>query len=188
MNLTRYCKVFKAPEKNRSATINNSEIFYIEYYHPWHDNTNPNWNKFSGLILDVKDEKEKGIKYFTQILKSTISNDEEYVICVIPSHEMGIVSSGIRTIAKRLCAPSIIDGTEVLFRSKKVPKKTDGGSRDFQTEIDSLQVENESLIRGKQVLLLDDVSTTGNSLKAGKSTLEIAGADFVVMHSLGQTY
>lgn len=43
------------------------------------------------------------------------------------------------------------------------------------------------LIKGKNVLLLDDVRTTGNSLSACKQVLEEAGALTVQCLALGQT-
>ncbi len=81
----------------------------------------------------------------------------------------------------------IIDGTSVIKRIKEMPKKTSGGIRDLSTEIESLKVENENIIKGKQVLLLDDVTTSGTSLIAGKHILEKVGAKIVVMHALALT-
>ena len=95
----------------------------------------------------------------------------------------------MRTIAKRLCKRSFqrIDGTGVLLRAFKIPKKSIGGERDLQKEIISLTVRNENIIRGQQVLLMDDITTTGTSLKAGKYVLEQSGAKIVALLALGET-
>ena len=163
------------------------ETFNLGSYHPWRDGHNPNFDKFSRLILDVKNHRIKGIDYFTNRLRSILSGAEEYVICVIPTHAVGTAPSGIRTIAKQLCSHPVIDGTEVISRVFETPKKTVGGSRDRQLEIKSLAVMNESVVRGRQVLLLDDVTTTGTSLKAGKYLIEQAGAEIVVLLALART-
>ena len=163
------------------------EIFDLGLYHPWHDGHNPNFDVFSRVILDVKDQHIQGINYCTNRLRSILSSTEEYVICVTPTHAAGTEPSGIRTIAKRLCSHSVIDGTDVISRVFEVPKKTAGGSRDMQLEIKSLAVLNESVVRGRQVLLLDDVTTTGTSLKAGKYLIEQAGAEMVVLLALART-
>jgi predicted amidophosphoribosyltransferase len=139
------------------------------------------------LILDVKDQRKKGINYFTNRLRSILSDTEEYVICVIPTHAVGTAPSGIRTIAKQLCPHPIIDGTDAISRAFEIQKKTVGGSRDIQSEIKSLAVTNESVVRGRQVLLLDDVTTTGTSLKAGKYLIEQAGAEIVALLALART-
>ena len=43
------------------------------------------------------------------------------------------------------------------------------------------------IIKDQQVLLLDDVSTSGSSLRAGKHILKKAGAELVAMYTLGLT-
>ena len=179
------CKIFSNPETNSDALT--PRPFYIDKYYPYRHHTNPKFNWFSGLILDVKELKPNAIQYFTTRLRSIFSSNEEFVICVIPSHECGITPSGIRTIAKNLCHHPIIDGTSVIKRIKEMPKKTLGGIRDLDVEKESLGIENENIVKGKQVLLLDDVTTSGTSLYAGKDILEKAGAELVVMHALALT-
>lgn len=183
MNCGSSCRIFTDQKCNEIAI---RETISIYDYHPYHRGTNPDWDTNSGLILDVKQNLPKGINHFANILKSKLSSNE-YVICVIPTHEEGTKPSGIRSIAKRLCTPPVIDGTEVLYRVNETQKKTSGGSRNFTLEIESLQVRDKNLIMGKQVLLLDDVTTTGTSLDAGKIVLEEAGAGLVVRLALGKT-
>ena len=178
------CRIFRDPEKNMKAL---QEILDLGRYHPWYDGHNPDFDEFSRLILDVKDQRIKGINYFTNRLRSILSDTEEYVICVIPTHAAGTAPSGIRTIAKQLCSHPIIDGTDVISRAFEIPKKTIGGSRNLQLEIKSLTVRDERVIKGQQVLLLDDVTTTGTSLKAGKYLIERAGAKIVVLLALART-
>ena len=163
------------------------EISYLGMYHPWHDGHNPNFDGFSRLVLDVKDQQIKGINCFADRLRSILSDTEEYVICVIPTHAVGTAPSGIRTIAKQLCSHPIIDGTDAISRAFEMPKKTVGGSRDLQSEIQSLAVADETVVKGRQVLLLDDVTTTGTSLKAGKYLIARAGAEMVALFALAKT-
>ena len=123
-----HCRVFRDPEKNMLAR---QEILDLGRYHPWYESHNPNFDEFSRLILDVKYQRIKGINYFTNQLRSILSDTEEYVICVVPTHTVGTAPSGIRTIAKRLCSHPIIDGTDVLSRAFEIPKKAIDGSRDL---------------------------------------------------------
>jgi predicted amidophosphoribosyltransferase len=61
------------------------------------------------------------------------------------------------------------------------------GNRDYRQELASLQITDSNLIKGKTVLLLDDIKTQGNSLNAGKTLLLSHGAKQVIMFALGKT-
>ena len=100
---------------------------------------------------------------------------------------MGAAPSGIRTIARRLCTHSTIDGTDVIIRISEIEKKATGGSRNLKLEIESLGIRNEEIVKGRHVLLLDDVTTTGTSLMAGKIQMLRAGAKTVALLALAET-
>lgn len=178
-------KIFSNPKSNSYDLT--SARFYLDNYYPYCNGNNEKFNEFSRLILDVKNQKPSAILYFTTRLRPTFSFKEEYVICVMPSHELGSNPSGIRTIAKNLSCPPIIDGTDVIIRVKEMQKKSTGGSRHLDSEIASIIIRNENIVKDKQVLLLDDVTTSGTSLKAGRFRLEKAGAKLVIMHALALT-
>ena len=195
------CRIFRDPEKNRLIDSDiEKDITTLGRYYPKHGRPYEDMDEFSNIILDIKKDEtkldpksgeyyyyKKAINYFTNRLRAILSDTEEYVICVIPTHTKGTAPSGIRTIAKRLCLPPIIDGTDVISRVFEIPMKAIGGSRDLQLEIESLTVRNETIVKDRQVLLLDDVTTTGTSLKAGKYVIERAGAKIVSLLALAET-
>ncbi len=80
-----------------------------------------------------------------------------------------------------------IDATSCLQRYKKVEKKSNGGNRDINVDLNSIKVNNHHLLKGQTVLLLDDVTTTGNSFLSCETLLEQAGALRVVKLALGKT-
>lgn len=196
-----YCRIFRDPEKNKLIDSDpEKNILTLGKYYPKYDRQYKDMDKFSSLVLDIKKDEKKldtksieyhyykeAISYFRDRLLSILSDTEEYVICVIPTHAVGTAPSGIRTIAKRLCSHPIIDGTDVISRAFEMQKKSIGGSRDLKLEIKSITMRNESVIKGRQVLLLDDVTTTGTSLKAGKYVVEGAGAKIVALLALAKT-
>ena len=106
----------------------------------------------------------------------------------MPNSCRGFNSSGLRDVARNLSLPPIIDGTSVLERIQELPAKHLGGLRNYQKEIESLRVSAPNIIRNRIVLLLDDVTTTGTSLRAGRDTLLKAHAADVVCFALGKTY
>lgn len=194
------CRIFQDSEKNKLIASDPENIITLGKYYPKYGRQYRDMDEVSSMVLDIKkDEREldprsgeyyyykKAINYFTDQLRSILSDTQEYVICVIPTHAVGTAPSGIRTIAKRLCSRPIIDGTEVLSRTFEIPKKAIGGSRDLQKEIESITVRNESIVKDRQVLLMDDVTTTGTSLKAGRCVIERAGAKIVALLALAKT-
>lgn len=195
------CRIFRDPEKNELIDSDpEKNIITLGRYYPKHDRPYKDINEFSNMVLNTKKDETKldqnsgeyyyyknAINYFTNRLRAILSDTKEYVICVIPTHTKGTAPSGIKTIAKRLSSPPIIDGTDVISRVFEIPKKAIDGSRDLQLEIESLTMRNETIVKGRQVLLLDDVTTTGTSLKAGKYVIERAGAKIVALLALAET-
>lgn len=178
------CRIFCNPEDEKIAS---EKILSLVEYHPYRHSRNPYFDENSGLILDVKSQYPRGIKYFENLVHPLLLDIDDFVICVIPTHNMGAKPSGIRTIAKKLCTHSIIDGTDVIIRISEIEKKTTGGSRNLKLEIESLGIRNEEIVKGHHVLLLDDVTTTGISIKAGRYILKKAGATMVSALTLGKT-
>lgn len=195
------CRVFRDPEKNKWIDSDpEKNIITLDRYYPKHDRQYKDMDEFSNMILNIKKDEtkldlnsreyyyyKKAINYFTNRLRAILSDTDEYVICVIPTHVKGRALSGIRTIAKLLCSPPITDGTDVLSRAFEIRKKAIGGSRDLQKEIESLTLSDENMIRDRQVLLMDDVTTIGTSLRAGKYRMERAGAKIVAMLALAES-
>jgi len=198
--ITMTCKIFLDPDRNRAIDLDPEKRITLGGYFPKGEKQYQDLDDFSDAILDIKKDEDrldkasgeyhyytKATKYFLDLIHPIISYNDGYVICVMPSHKKGTTSSGIRRIAKDLCSPPVIDGTNVLFRAFEIQKKSVGGTRDSQKEVESLGVQNADLIKKRQVLLLDDVTTTGTSLIAGRTVLMNAGAELVALFALGQT-
>lgn len=169
------------------------DTFYVYDYHKkWMDKErrvlNPKFDAISGDLLKVKGNDYKQVERFAGILKNLLNPNNEVVICVMPSHQMGLQPSGIRTIATRICGGNLINGTNCVIRSRDTSAShTSGMRRTYADELGSLSVQNNDLIRGKPILLLDDVTTTGVSFRAGKELLTQAGASMVICLALGMT-
>ena len=162
-------------------------ILFFRTYHPWGDGNNPEFDRFSQYVLDVKMEYgSHWLPHFVKSIQAIITYSYSYVISVMPSHEQGIQQSGIRKIAEALCRPPLINGTDVIVRNTTIPKKTSGGPRTIATELPTLSIEHQEKIRGMDVFLLDDVTKTGTSLNAGRMFLKRNGARVVACFALGK--
>jgi predicted amidophosphoribosyltransferase len=69
------------------------------------------------------------------------------------------------SLVKELCKRNkhLINGSGFLYRKYSLPKNT----RDINLQYKSLQLKNNKIIKNSNILLLDDVVTTGSSLAAG---------------------
>jgi predicted amidophosphoribosyltransferase len=137
----------------------------------------------------VKSLNLDAIQFFTNELIKKLNNLNDFTLCVVPPHEANNSISGIKLISQILSQQKGgIDGTECVKRRFTIEPQHNSQSRLSIFELkNSLTIKEENLIKGKKVLLLDDISTTGNSLKATHDLLLQMGAEFVICIVLGRT-
>ena len=148
-------------------------------------------NKFEYPEVMKKDLDENAIRLMSEKLAMRISqSDQNYgieVICSIPSSNHRTRFNGIRLAAMEVARSlDYVDGTGCLVRSEDKPKSHFGG-RSLGLNLATLAVDQPEYIRGKRVLLVDDITTSGHSLVAGEQKLLEAGATDVVKLALGET-
>lgn len=142
----------------------------------------------SGLVLDLKEGQDHAVDFFLRQLLASFSISPDITICTVPSSDPVNTETGIIILAKRLAvSEKCIDGSSCLIRTKKIEKLASGGSREISVHFDSIKVFNTSLVKKREVLLLDDVMTSGNSLEACKKLLYDAGATAVQAMAIAQT-
>ncbi|MBQ9359612.1 MAG: hypothetical protein IJT96_01080 [Lachnospiraceae bacterium] len=176
--------VFKRESLNGTGEI----VVYSNYHKYWLDRErkikNPLFDVFSGRILDLKDGKENAIQYFYDILDREIC--EDVAICVVPSSNADNKDSGIVKLGKKLAENGRRDRVYFLTREKSVSKLATGGNRSKEVHLESIGTLEDMSVEDEIVLLMDDVTTTGNSLYACKEILIRSGAKEVEMFALGK--
>jgi len=179
----RQTKISEADEVEGSLT---DHILYIHEYHPYRGGDNPDFDDTSSTILDLKDEKRYAIKRFAKEVRRLV--EDGIAISIVPPHDPEDPDSGIRKVATRIAkAAGRMDATECLARTDFVPPQSTGTRRSRTDHLDSLEVTSRSVIRDEEVLLLDDVTTTGTSMEVGKDLLEKAGAASVQCLAIAKT-
>ena len=177
--------VFKNPLWNDTGKI----IVYSNYHKYWLDKErkikNPLFDVFSGKILDLKEGKESAIQYFFNLLDSEIC--DEVTICIVPSSNVNNTNSGMRMLGERLAINGRKNGVYYLNRHHSINKLSTGGNRSIDVHLQSIKVITDLSIQGDIVLLMDDVTTTGNSLYACREILLENGAKNVEMFALGKS-
>lgn len=173
---------------NESWNNTGNIVVYSNYHKYWLDKErkikNPLFDVFSGKILDLKEGKMSAIKYFYNLLDAEICKN--VTMCVVPSSNSSKLITGISMLAELLAQNGRMDKVYFLRRNKNIDKLALGGRRDMQIHLQSISAMQEIDITGDIVLLMDDVTTTGNSLYACKEILVQAGAEHVEMFALGK--
>jgi predicted amidophosphoribosyltransferase len=176
-----------------------TDIVPLGPYHPYKidGERNPCFDGRSGRILDIKNPKANGhqgaIAAFTQELLAEIPHlvgKNDRVVCgVVPAHAKGEYSAGLAEILRRVSGEyaNLQVHPDLLTRTQTIAKLTGGGSRNMSVHTGSISVKRGVVTRGAKVLVLDDVTTTGGSLRACRHLLQGEGAGLVVAVVLGKT-
>lgn len=174
--------IFRVNKNNKPDVI-----LIFGKYHPYRlwGHRNHEFDGYSGKILDLKENKPDAVEYFYSLINPHLSND--FAIAIVPSHDPSKTTSGIMTLGQKLAKVNRVDATSCLVRTKEIQKLAQGGPRDPQIHLDSIRLRNQHLIKSREVLLLDDVTTSHNSLRACEKILLDNGAVLVQCCALGET-
>jgi predicted amidophosphoribosyltransferase len=145
------------------------------------------------MILALQEYKYQGrpaaLEYFGGILDKALVH--EIPIVLIPSHDPGYdhqkASSGLFQLTERLTTNNRINAASCLVRHTLVAESSSWGDRSVEKHLQSIKVVNASLVESRAVLLMDDIATTGNSMRACKRLLMDHGAKVVACLVLGLT-
>ncbi|MCA9277247.1 MAG: hypothetical protein KDA29_14590 [Phycisphaerales bacterium] len=165
-------------------------------YHPYWIYTpagkehNPAFDNHSDKVLDLKkpaSDYRRGVAvdYFFSLMNPKLPPG--LAVCFVPSSDPKKRDTGMRDLARRLAAADRLDATDCLIRSKAIPALHSGGNRSFEVQLASLRVDHADLIKSQDVVVLDDVRTSGNSLTACRMILLDAGAKSVTTIAMGKT-
>ncbi len=164
-------------------------VIYSNYHKYWLDKErrikNPLFDVFSGKILDLKEGKPEAVDYFFRILDPEICKD--VTICIVPSSDSEKTETGMTKLGEMLANNGRKNKVFFLKRERAIKKLANGGDRSMALHYASIGTLDEMSVEGDIVLLMDDVTTTGNSLYACKGILISKGAEHVEMFALGKS-
>ncbi len=125
-------------------------------------------------ILTSKDNKTR---YLEEITAWVASQLEDKKILIIPFPSTNMEKNELEQlpflVVKKLNSLSSkwVDGSGIILRSFSLPKNT----RDENKQLKSLSLESDKLKGFSDILILDDIVTTGSSLQAGLKLLSHSG-------------
>lgn len=163
-------------------------VVYSNYHRYWQNKElrikNPYFDVFSGKILDLKEGKPEAVKYFYNLINDEICDG--VTICVVPSSDSSKIQSGIGMLGSMLAENGRVNKVYYLRRIQTIDKLALGGRRDKEIHMKTISTLDDVDVTGDIILLMDDVTTTGNSLYACKEILLQRGARVVKMFALGK--
>jgi len=173
---------------------------YVRVYHPYRvaGEKNPAFNDLDAQILDLKEgidsAVDAAVRDFADAIAHTSALPPSTILSIVPgsvasdSNEPRPMARVAHALARALAPRSrFFARPDTLRRHMTIDKLARGGARFEQVHLDSIRVTAPRMVRGATVLLLDDVASTGNSIRACRRLLREAGADRVAAIALGQT-
>ena len=157
-------------------------VFFYDYYEP---SSGGYANAFSRLIWAYKDKMGNAIEAVTKIFIQVFNKD--FTITCVPSSMVGNISALPQVIKRLPQGYNIIDATSCLERVQSIQSAHHGGTRSAFLHKETIQLKNKELIEGKNVLLFDDIVTTGSSMSACCDILRQANPKSIVCFCLGRT-
>jgi predicted amidophosphoribosyltransferase len=174
----------------------------IYQYHPyWTDRSsrirNPAFDQYSRHLLNLKNPAHFGyagalVALSTGLkaaLPQHIDLTKSYEVAVIPGHEKDSHGQGLLSVVAIVCHDfaRLNNKGRLLNRHTTIDKRTDGGDRSQSVHFSSVRIAPGESVVGKRVLLLDDVTTSENSMCACRQILLNSGAIDVVGIAHGRT-
>lgn len=189
---------FKNTKDIISVSFKNNVIYYMyDYYKKWWIDKYPNithyrdnYNAFMAL-KNCNYSFRHRIKFPAAIKNFLSLFDNSWIICTVPGHEKSSnESNGVTNVIDMVYSNFQLQKCYSLIQRKyEVEKKsvTKNRNTNLDEEIKSLKINSKYNIDGKNIIIFDDITTTGTSLLACKKLLLDSGASKVVVIALGKT-
>lgn len=182
-------------------------IYYLDEYTPFSSGNEQ--NEFDRHIMNVKDsvvhsendrwkenKKKESIEFFKEKFQNSwkFKNSSDTILCVVPSSKKEQFNENMIEIGKSICIKYDIPttGLKILTRYCDVPSAHNNNlgwkeRNNINRHKDSIKIKDLEFISNKHVILLDDVVTSGGTLKSCREILLCSGAKNVCCLALGKT-
>ena len=174
-----------------------TDAYCLRDYNPYKfgGSLNPNFVKATdGRLLDFKDGQEHAVASETAEISKSLSQlslEARVLLAVIPGHKARDTNAGtpLARVVENLAKGNsrFVSSFETLIRFKDIHKLASGGDRSLAVHLNSIRVQQPPSVSGQTMVVLDDITTTGNSMDAARQLLASAGAIRIAGIALGRT-
>ncbi len=161
----------------------------LSTYHPYNKGQNVRFDQSSKMILDFKEGKDVAVHYWLAKLSPTLSTFKTpFYIATVPSSTKGKSHPGFSKLYVKLKNKYSLlnEKGNLIERTQTIPKLATGGNRSKAIQMQTMKAL-PSKVKGANVVLIDDVTTTGNSLSAAIEILSKAQYNVILVIALGKT-
>ena len=156
---------FKCQKDLKSSDYWKNKFKFVPGHNEDHDNS----------YIIMRALKNRDIKYINFLSKAlnTILKKQKITLCRIPSSKVS-KASGCDDLIKELCRinPEFEDASQSIKRTQNIVPAHLGGRRDEELHKKTSLISDLELFNNKDVLLIDDIITTGTSAKAFSELIE----------------
>lgn len=168
-------------------TCGRFNIYFLGSYFP--KGTGLEDREDSVQVLQLKSNRTLGVRYYAEKIRTVLGGfvQGSKLVAVVPS-TLGSVTAG--TKLRKLFGefPGIEDLSDCLVRHTAIPARhLAPGPRNIKVHMDSIGTAHDEHIRGNDILLVDDVVTSGVTMQASRHYLLKAGARSVTCLALTRT-
>jgi hypothetical protein len=172
---------------NESPMNRSLGVFSLNWYKP----NNQSYHALRALAYDNEDVAEAFKPRIRDLIhrRFLLDNWEYDYITVLPSHEENTLNPQLVQLAKDAVLETNIIYTPLLRRTNTAEPQRNKSKVERQeiAKNPSKTLQAQSRLNNDNVLLLDDICTTGSSLIAGSHLLQEAGASRVIGITFGLT-
>ena len=143
----------------------------LQIYHP---TTSEMFDDLSGRILDFKDGQSYALGFYAFLLSEIIPQNTKLLLTSVPGSSPRKDGS-LNKIIKKLCGGPIVDGSRFLKTISQREKKSHGFRPTNDELSKTIELNNIVFPRNGKILLLDDVTTTGQSFDVCKKIIRDSG-------------
>jgi competence protein ComFC len=159
------------------------KVLYVEDYWPKRFRQN---DKPSERILRFKEGGQSEVSYYLQKVAPHVERGA--VLCCVPSSKKNCYGEGLEKLLAGLHkkVPCETPG-RLICRTRTIVKRAWGGDRSIETNLSSMEIDADTKVSERDVVVVDDIFTTGNSLRASAQLLWRFGAGSVSCIAIGRT-